>query len=319
MNLALGGVPFHGTGHTNHSFGPTFGAAAAGAALSRFNGRQVRHAFSYAAQQCAGISCYARDLDHTEKSFDFGGLPARNGIVAVTMVAAGCTAVDDVFSGDHNFFVAFDESPRIGQAPDPTILARDLGKTYEILYTNIKRWSVGSPIQAPLDLLLDLVRGEHIKAGDVEKLVVRAYTTGATTTDNREMADICMQHMCAVMLIDGFVTFASAHDNKRMKDKKVLALRQKVELIADDELERLRPEKHGIVELTLKDGRQFQRRTCTVRGTVQNPMTRAEVDEKCYDLMAPVLGKKRARALCDTVWDIERVKDLRKLRPLLVA
>jgi hypothetical protein len=30
-----------------------------------------------------------------------------------------------------------------------------------------------------------------------------------------------------------------------------------------------------------------------------------------------VLGKKRARSLCDTVWKIEQVKDARKLRVLL--
>jgi hypothetical protein len=48
-------------------------------------------------------------------------------------------------------------------------------------------------------------------------------------------------------------------------------------------------------------------------------MIRAEVDEKCYHLMAPVLGKARARALCDAVWNIERIKDARKLRPLLRA
>ena len=73
--------------------------------------------------------------------------------------------------------------------------------------TNIKRWSVGSPIQAPLDSLLDLIRAHGIKAGDVEKLVVRVAKQGANTTDNRDMPDICMQHMCAVMLLDGIVTF----------------------------------------------------------------------------------------------------------------
>jgi len=35
--------------------------------------------------------------------------------------------------------------------------------------------------------------------------------------------------------------------------------------------------------------------------------------------MAPGLGKKRARALCDAVWNIERLKDMRALRPLLQA
>ncbi len=142
LNLSLGSVAFHGVGHTSHSFGPTFGAAAAGAALAGFSAEQVRHTLSYAAQQSSGVSCYARDQDHVEKAFDFGGMPARNGVLAATMVAAGCTAVDDVFSGERNFFVAFDESLRIGKAPEPALLVRDLGRNYEIMYTNIKRWSV---------------------------------------------------------------------------------------------------------------------------------------------------------------------------------
>ena len=79
------------------------------------------------------------------------------------------------------------------------------------------------------------------------------------------------------------------------------------------------PERHGIVEIKLKDGREVKHHTKAVRGTAQNPMTTPEVDEKCYDLMAPVLGKKRARTLCDTIWNIEKVKDVRKLRPLLQA
>lgn len=74
-----------------------------------------------------------------------------------------------------------------------------------------------------------------------------------------------------------------------------------------------------IVELTLRDGRRLQRGTGTVRGTARNPMTRAEVEEKCYHLMAQVLGKRRARAVCEAVWNIERIKDVRKLRPLLQA
>jgi 2-methylcitrate dehydratase PrpD len=70
------------------------------------------------------------------------------------MVAHGFTGVDDVFAGERNFFVAY------GRKPDPTILTRKLGVDYEIMNTNIKRWSVGSPIQAPLDSLMDLIR-EH--------------------------------------------------------------------------------------------------------------------------------------------------------------
>jgi len=48
-------------------------------------------------------------------------------------------------------------------------------------------------------------------------------------------------------------------------------------------------------------------------------MARAEVDEKCYHLMAPVIGARRSRRLCDTIWNIEDVGDVRVLRPLLRA
>jgi 2-methylcitrate dehydratase PrpD len=260
-----------------------------------------------------------RDEEHIEKAFDFGGMPARNGTVAATMIAAGFSGVDDVFSGERNFFVAYDETRRIGKAPEPQRLTQGLGQTYEIMNTNIKRWSVGSPIQAPLDSLLDLIRAHGIKADDVESLTVRVARQGANTTDNRNMPDICMQHMCAVMLIDGIVTFISSHDEKRMKHPKVLALKSRIELFGDEALTRVLPSRQGIVELKLKDGRALKHHTKAVRGTAQNPMTRAEVDEKAYHLMAPILGRARARRLCDAVWALDRVSNMRNLRPLLKA
>ena len=319
MGMFLGGLKFADLGHLTHGFGNVFGAATASASLFRFNETQVRHTLSYAAQQASGISCFARDPQHIEKAFDFGGMAARNGVSAAALVASGCTAVDDVLSGRRNFCFAYDESYRLGFPQQPEILVRDLGKTYEIMNTTIKRWSVGSPIQAPLDSLLELTRAEKISADVVEKLVVRVYAGGARITNDNKTPDLNIQHMCALMLVDGYVTFEAAHDHKRLKDPKVLAVRRRVELVADEELERLRPSKQGIVELTLKDGRHLRHHTTAVRGTALNPMTRAEVDEKCYRLMAPVLGKKRARTLCDSVWEIERIRDTRKLRPLLQA
>jgi 2-methylcitrate dehydratase PrpD len=240
---------------------------------------------------------------------------------ATTMVAAGCTGVEDVFSGERNFYHAFDESRRMGGIkPDPQTLIRGLGSNFEIMRTNIKRWTVGSPIQAPLDSLLELIRAHNIRESDVEKVTVRVSTTGANTVNNREMPDICMQYMCAVMLIDGTATFISAHDEKRMQsDREVKRVRAKIDLVGDEYLQSLVPERHGIVEVKLKGGRVVKHHTRGVRGTAQNPMTTREVDEKCFDLMAPVLGSKRARTLCDTIWNIEKVKDVRKLRPLLQA
>ena len=311
LTQSLDAYQFRNDGHSTHSFGPMFGAAAAAGSLAGLREPQVRHLLSFTVQQASGVSCWMRDGEHVEKAFDFGGMPARNGVTAATMVAHGFTGVDDVFAGERNFFVAY------GRKPDPNVLVHGLGATYEIMNTNIKRWSVGSPIQAPLDSLLDVIREHQIKAEEVEGLVVRVAHQGANTVDNRAMPDICVQHMCAIMLIDGNVTFASSHDQKRMRDRKVLALRARIELRGDDALSAVIPSRQGIVEISLRDGRQFRHHTKAVRGTAENPMTRPEVDEKSYDLMAPVIGKTRARKLCDAVWKLEKIRDLRGLRPLL--
>ena len=313
LTQSLDAYEFRNDGHSTHSFGPMFGAAAAAGALAGLREIQVRHLLSFTAQQASGVSCWMRDGEHVEKAFDFGGMPARNGVAAATMVAHGFTGVDDVFAGERNFFVAY------GRKPDPAVLMRGLGATYEIMNTNIKRWSVGSPIQAPLDSLRDLLREHEIKAEDVERILVRVAHQGANTVDNRAMPDICMQHMCAIMVIDGKVTFASSHDEKRMRDRKVLALRSHIELRGDEALSAAMPSRQGIVEISLRDGRNLRHHTSAVRGTAENPMTRAEVDEKSYDLMAPVLSKARARKLCDAIWKLEKISDLRSLRPLLRA
>jgi 2-methylcitrate dehydratase PrpD len=311
LTMALDAYQFREDGHSTHSFGPMFGAAAAAASLARLNERQVRHCLSFTAQQASGISCWMRDEEHIEKAFDFGGMPARNGVAAATMVAHGFTGVEDAFSGERSFFVAY------GRKPEPGRLVAGLGETYEVMNTNIKRWSVGSPIQAPLDALDALLREHRFAADEVERLVVRVAHQGANTTNNRTMPDICMQHLCAVMLLDGSVSFKAAHDERRMRDRKVLALRARIELLGDDALSAAMPSRQGIVELTLRGGRELRHHMRAVRGTAENPMTREEVDAKADDLIAPVFGKARARRLCDAVWSLEKLGNMRKLRPLL--
>jgi 2-methylcitrate dehydratase PrpD len=149
--------------------------------------------------------------------------------------------------------------------------------------------------------------------GNVASIEVRICQQEAHVTDNRNMPDVCMQHCLAVLLIDGRLTFISSHDYARMNDPAVRALRARITLVPDPVL----PRREGIVTVTTADGRALRRHVPHVRGTANNPMTRAEVDAKAADLMTPVLGAKRARDLIDAVWEIESVADVRRLRPLL--
>ena len=68
---------------------------------------------------------------------------------------------------------------------------------------------------------------------------------GFDIVNNRPLSAICMQHIAAVMLIDGTVTFQSSHDQMRMRDLKVLQVRRRVEYSGDDTLERALPSSNG--------------------------------------------------------------------------
>jgi 2-methylcitrate dehydratase PrpD len=131
------------------------------------------------------------------------------------------------------------------------------------------------------------------------------------------MPDICMQHMIAVMLIDKTASFKAAHDKARMQDPAVLKQRAKVQLIPDAELERDLPAREAVVEVTLVDGTRLTETVKAVRGTAENPMTREEVIAKSRDLMTPILGAERCDKLIQTAMNLEKVKSVRELRPLL--
>ncbi len=183
--------------------------------------------------------------------------------------------------------------------------------------TNIKKWTVGSPIQAPLDAL-ESVRQKHpFEPEQVKRITVRVATDEASVVNNRDIPDICLQHMMAVMLIDKTASFRAAHDKARMQDPAVLRERAKIELIPDAELEKLLPKRVAIVSVTLTDGTELTERVDAVRGTSENPMTREEVVAKARDLMAPVLGADASSKLIAKTLAIETVKDIRELRPLL--
>jgi 2-methylcitrate dehydratase PrpD len=311
LTLSLHAYDFRASGHSTHSFGPNFGAAAAAGALCGIDATAARYLLSYAAQQASGIACWMRDRDHVEKAFDFGGMPARNGVTSALMAAQGFTGVDDVFSGERCFFDAY------GDAPERQLLAEELGARFEILGTSIKRWTVGSPIQAPLDAVHALLRRSPIAAERVTDILVRIPHQSLTIVDNRDMPEICLQHLVAVLLLDRTLTFTSAHDRARMRDPAVLALRARVRLHGDDELSRAMPERQGIVDITLDDGSVLSHHTRAVRGTPRNPMDRSELQQKCVDLIVPVTGTEQAEALCAAVWSLEKIQDVRALRPLL--
>jgi len=312
FTMTLGGQQFEAESHwSTHSISPLFGAAAAAGCAASLNVAQMRFLLGYTAHQSSGLGAWNRDTEHIQKAFHFGGMTARSGVTSALIVQAGWTGVQDIFSGKDNFFEAYNPHA------DPAGLAEQLGERFEILRTNIKKWPVGSPIQAALDALEILRRQRPFHSNEVQQVSVRLATDEAAIVNNREIPDICLQHMTAVMMMDKTVTFNSAHDKGRMKDPVTLRERDKVKLILDDQLERLMPLRVAIVEVQLTDGTHLTERVDNVRGTPKNPMTTEEIVAKARDLIAPILGTPQCASLIQRVLNLEQVKDMRELRPLL--
>jgi 2-methylcitrate dehydratase PrpD len=291
----------------------TFIAAATAAAMLRLDQRQVRHTLSYAAQQASGIGFWTRDHEHIEKAFDFGGMGARNGVMAATMVAMGFSAVDDPFSGRENIYTALADNPA------PEKLIAELGTSYAVFGTTIKRWSVGMPLQAVLDSMATLLADPAVREGRIKHIRVDMPTEALRIVDNSTIPDLCLQHLVALMIVDRGASFASVHDVARMSDPRVLAVRKLVELIGSEGLQKAIPARQAIVQIETTDGRSLRHHTSVVRGTAANPLDAIEIEAKALDLMAPVLGAGRARDLIAVVNALDRAEPVSRLRPLLQA
>jgi 2-methylcitrate dehydratase PrpD len=311
--MALGPDHVRGTHRSAEGTSSTFGSLGAAASLARLDETGMRYAISYAAQQVSGIWSWARDTEHVEKAFDFAGMGSRNGVTAAIMAQMGFTGVRDVLEGEHNMLEA------LSTQPDPEQMVAGLGERFYVTESAIKTFSVGYPIQAPVDAMLTLRRQHALTAANVEHILVRLPADGAGIVDNRAMPDVNLQYAVAVALLDGTISFEDSHSQARMSDPQVLAVKARVQLIADRALVVPDAPRSGFVEVTLRDGRKVNHFTRHAPGTKENPLDTEGVNAKARGLMAPVLGEERTEALIRRVNTIEDVANVREMMPLLTA
>jgi len=311
--MALGPDHVRGTHRSAEGTSSTFGGVGGAAGMAKLDETGMRVALSYAAQQVSGVWSWVRDEDHVEKAFDFSGMGARNGVTAVTMVQAGFTGVEDALDGEHNLIVALSTQPK------PEEMVAGLGTRYFVTESAIKTFSVGYPIQAPLDAILTLRRQHNLTPANVEHILVRLPTDGANIVNNSAMPDVNCQHLVSVALARGAVSFEDSHSRPLMQDPAILAIKRKVELVGDRALMDPEAPRSGFVEVTMTGGRKVNHFTRHPPGTKENPLDTAGVNAKVRDLMEPVLGAQKTQALIAQINTLETLDDIRKLRPLLTV
>ena len=309
--LALDADHVRGTHRSAEGTSSTLGAVGAAAALARLDEKGMRHALSYAAQQVSGLWSWVRDAEHVEKAFDFSGMGARNGVTAAIMAQMGFSGVWDVFDCEHNVLQA------LSTQSHPEEMVAGLGSRYFVTETAIKPYSVGYPIQAPLDAFLRLHREHGLTADNVKAIVVRLPEDGARVVNDRAMPDVNCQHIIAVALLKGRVTFEDSHSYEQMQDPAIRAVKDRVRLVADPALMDPDAPRSGHVEVTLEDGRTVSHFTRHAPGTKENPLDTEGVNAKARILMEPVLGARKTGEVIRRMNAIETLGDIRELMPSL--
>jgi 2-methylcitrate dehydratase PrpD len=308
--MALGPDLVRGGNRSAEGTASTFGSLGAAASLARLDETGMRFAISYSAQQVSGLWSWVKDKDHVEKAFDFAGMGARNGVTAVSMVQAGMTGVYDVLDGAHNLFIALSTDPK------PKAMLEGLGGRFYVTETAIKTYSLGYPIQSPLDAFLVLRKQYGLTPDNVRSILVKLPTDAIGIVGESAMPDVNCQHLVALALVKGAVSFNDSHDVALMRDPTISAQRAKVTVVSDAALMDPAAPRGAIVEVTLNDGRKVDHFTQFPPGTKENPLDTAAISDKARDLMAPVLGADKTEKLIRLINNLETLDNIRQLRPL---
>jgi 2-methylcitrate dehydratase PrpD len=180
----------------------------------------------------------------------------------------------------------------------------------------LRPWPTSAASQGVVTALFDLLQEHDLEVDHIERL--RLYVSPAChdayanrrSLNGKWEASASIHFTAAVVLHDRALWMEQF---ERYAD---LALRhfaqERVELIGDPALHA----EQARVEAHMKDGTVLGARCNASKGTPENPMTRADIEEKCRRAAAGRLDEDRLRLVLDA---ISRLEDQRSVRPLMEA
>jgi 2-methylcitrate dehydratase PrpD len=310
MSLALGPASLNSSrgGLSTHAIGGIFGATAAAGVGLDLGRSEIAHSMAYAAQLAGGTSTWFRDVEHIEKAFVFGGKPASQGYLAAKLALVGWPGVREVFDGEPNPLNA------LSQAPEAHELVAELGERFEICRTDIKRYPVGSPAQAPVEAILTLL-DRRLPAEAVGRIEVRLPARMAHIADDRGMPNVNIQHLIGVVLVKGELSYEDALDHQLMESQAIKDVRERVRIVADDEME-FRRQAH-VRALDQSGAPIDEEHVDAVLGTAARPIDLEAVAAKTMELLGPRTDGSVVDGLIDACRRLDDLGDCSALLPAL--
>jgi 2-methylcitrate dehydratase PrpD len=300
-----------------------FGATAAAAKLLRLNAQQVRDAFSLTLCQatCSGEIKYSPDSVVRAVRDAFA---TRAGVSSALLAARGVSGFDLPLEGRAGFYAMFARG-----AYDPAILLHKLGRVFEIENISFKPWPSCRGTHSAIEALIDLrtrhaLDPEQVKSIELRGSGIMRMLSEPPETKKRPStaidAKFSLPFTAATALVRGRVTLAEFLP-PALADERVLNVAGKVSLEIDAKVP---PNGIGCgVTVTTVAGARFHARVDAPLGHPGHPMTEAAFIDKfvdCARYAARPVDAAGARRICETVLDLEALKDVGgQLMPLLRA
>jgi 2-methylcitrate dehydratase len=237
---------------------------------------------------------------------------SRNAVFAAMLAREGFTGPAAPFAGSGGLWEA------IGRPEWP------LPSAPLIVKTHTKSLPVCYHGQAAVLAALDL--RPRVNVTEIVEITVEAYSTAVFMMGNdpsrwapttRETADHSLPYCIAIALLDGQVTGASFAD-ARLADPAVAALMRKTKVEEDRALSALYPESApGRVTIAMRSGETHVAEMRYPAGHEKNPMSDQDLERKFFELAADRLEPTQRDKLIGTLWQLERVADVRTLTALV--
>jgi len=297
----------------------TFAAGAAAAKMLQLNPLKTLHALGIAGTQAAGLMA-AQHASMVKRMHP--GRSAQAGVYGALLAAKGFTGIEDILEAPYGGFCStFCDNPNLSH------LTRDLGERFETLKVGCKPYPCCGSNHTSIDALKKILQ-EHpeVRAKNVDKISIK--TTRATKLhvgwayEPKSMTTAQMNlPFCVAVLLHDRDFFVDQVTEKSIRDEAVIKTTKKIEVLEDRELEALGDEgRHGVVlEVQLQDGRSFSEKVLHAKGSDQHPMTRDETLKKFRLLAARALPRSRVERLEETLLNLEKLKDAKKIAKLLTA
>lgn len=285
-------IGWHITGSTG-----SLGAAAAIGKLMGLDTQHMTWALGIAASQPVGLR---EQFGSMTKSFH-PGRAAHNGLTAALMAAKGYTASEFSLEAKRGWLNVLSARHDSGE------ITRNLGGSYEILINSYKPFACGIVLHPCIDACIQLHDRGGFAIEDISKVDLRVHPlvlelTGKTAPRDGLEGKFSVYHAAAVALIEGDGG-ENQFSDRAVTDAQILSLRQKVVAEIDP---KMAPDAAALT-LTLRNGQTLQCDVPHAIGSIDRPMSDADLEHKFTGLVQEHLPEHAIERLLSLCWGIEKL------------